>query len=251
MPFVYLLRCSDDSLYCGWTTDVDRRLAAHRAGNPQSLHKEPTPGRAGGGDRRSRPLRRAARGGTHQAAFARGQARAGRRPGLVSGTCPTPARRRDRSCWTRWERRPRRSGLRSRPWERRTSSWTSRMRIGSRRCSSGRCRSRSVGRRAPTPPSPSGTACQAEPSNQLRRACPRPVRKASSTARSGPRPMRTPPWPGCRIRDDRRRWVTWTCELPCATFERYSVTCERTPSRSSERWGVARPGRTEAPAVVA
>jgi putative endonuclease len=32
MAFVYLLRCADDSLYCGWTTDVDRRLAAHRAG---------------------------------------------------------------------------------------------------------------------------------------------------------------------------------------------------------------------------
>ena len=32
MPFVYLLRCADDSLYCGWTTDVERRLAAHRAG---------------------------------------------------------------------------------------------------------------------------------------------------------------------------------------------------------------------------
>jgi putative endonuclease len=30
--FVYLLRCADDSLYCGWTTDIDRRLAAHRAG---------------------------------------------------------------------------------------------------------------------------------------------------------------------------------------------------------------------------
>ena len=30
--FVYLLRCSDDSLYCGWTTDVPRRLAEHRAG---------------------------------------------------------------------------------------------------------------------------------------------------------------------------------------------------------------------------
>jgi putative endonuclease len=30
--FVYLLRCADDSLYCGWTDDVDRRLAAHRAG---------------------------------------------------------------------------------------------------------------------------------------------------------------------------------------------------------------------------
>jgi putative endonuclease len=33
MPYVYLLRCSDDSLYCGWTTDVERRLAAHREGS--------------------------------------------------------------------------------------------------------------------------------------------------------------------------------------------------------------------------
>jgi putative endonuclease len=32
MAFVYLLRCADDSLYCGWTTDVERRLGAHRAG---------------------------------------------------------------------------------------------------------------------------------------------------------------------------------------------------------------------------
>ena len=32
MPYVYLLRCADESLYCGWTTDVERRLAAHGAG---------------------------------------------------------------------------------------------------------------------------------------------------------------------------------------------------------------------------
>jgi putative endonuclease len=32
VAFVYLLRCADDSLYCGWTDDVERRLAAHRAG---------------------------------------------------------------------------------------------------------------------------------------------------------------------------------------------------------------------------
>ena len=32
MAFVYLLRCADDSLYCGWTTDMDRRLAAHQSG---------------------------------------------------------------------------------------------------------------------------------------------------------------------------------------------------------------------------
>ncbi len=30
--WVYLLRCADGSLYCGWTNDLDRRLAAHAAG---------------------------------------------------------------------------------------------------------------------------------------------------------------------------------------------------------------------------
>jgi putative endonuclease len=28
---VYLLRCADGSLYCGWTVDVAQRLAAHNA----------------------------------------------------------------------------------------------------------------------------------------------------------------------------------------------------------------------------
>jgi putative endonuclease len=32
VPYVYLLRCADDSLYCGWTTDLARRLAEHQAG---------------------------------------------------------------------------------------------------------------------------------------------------------------------------------------------------------------------------
>ena len=32
MAFVYLLRCADGTLYCGWTTDIERRLAAHRSG---------------------------------------------------------------------------------------------------------------------------------------------------------------------------------------------------------------------------
>ena len=30
--FVYMLRCADGSLYTGWTVDVQRRLARHRAG---------------------------------------------------------------------------------------------------------------------------------------------------------------------------------------------------------------------------
>jgi putative endonuclease len=32
MAYVYLLRCGDDSLYCGWTVDLDARVAAHDAG---------------------------------------------------------------------------------------------------------------------------------------------------------------------------------------------------------------------------
>ena len=30
--YVYLLRCRGGSLYCGWTYDVEARLAVHRAG---------------------------------------------------------------------------------------------------------------------------------------------------------------------------------------------------------------------------
>ena len=32
MAFVYILQCSDGTLYTGWTTDMERRLAAHNAG---------------------------------------------------------------------------------------------------------------------------------------------------------------------------------------------------------------------------
>jgi len=30
--WVYLLRCRDGSLYTGWTTDLERRIARHEAG---------------------------------------------------------------------------------------------------------------------------------------------------------------------------------------------------------------------------
>ncbi|HTA14566.1 MAG TPA: GIY-YIG nuclease family protein [Solirubrobacteraceae bacterium] len=30
--WVYMLRCCDGSLYTGWTSDLDRRLARHSAG---------------------------------------------------------------------------------------------------------------------------------------------------------------------------------------------------------------------------
>ena len=32
MYFVYLLRCADGTLYCGYTTDLKRRLNAHNSG---------------------------------------------------------------------------------------------------------------------------------------------------------------------------------------------------------------------------
>lgn len=34
--FVYVLRCGDDSLYTGITTDVCRRLAEHASGGPRA-----------------------------------------------------------------------------------------------------------------------------------------------------------------------------------------------------------------------
>ena len=32
MAHVYLLRCADGSLYCGWAADLERRLIQHRCG---------------------------------------------------------------------------------------------------------------------------------------------------------------------------------------------------------------------------
>lgn len=32
MPFVYILECADGTLYTGWTTDLERRLRQHNAG---------------------------------------------------------------------------------------------------------------------------------------------------------------------------------------------------------------------------
>jgi len=43
MPYVYLLRCADGSLYCGWTTDIQRRLAAHRAGTASRYTRSRSP----------------------------------------------------------------------------------------------------------------------------------------------------------------------------------------------------------------
>lgn len=32
MPYTYILRCADGTLYAGWTNDLERRLRAHRQG---------------------------------------------------------------------------------------------------------------------------------------------------------------------------------------------------------------------------
>jgi putative endonuclease len=41
--FVYLLRCADGSLYCGWTTDPERRLRQHQAGTASRYTKRRRP----------------------------------------------------------------------------------------------------------------------------------------------------------------------------------------------------------------
>ena len=32
MNYVYILRCGDNSLYCGWTTNLEARIVKHNAG---------------------------------------------------------------------------------------------------------------------------------------------------------------------------------------------------------------------------
>lgn len=42
-PCTYMLRCSDGSLYTGWTNDITKRLAAHNAGKGAKYTKSRTP----------------------------------------------------------------------------------------------------------------------------------------------------------------------------------------------------------------
>lgn len=32
LNYTYILKCSDDTLYTGWTTDIDKRLLCHNSG---------------------------------------------------------------------------------------------------------------------------------------------------------------------------------------------------------------------------
>lgn len=41
--FCYLLRCADDTLYCGISNDLDKRLAAHNTGTAAKYTRTRTP----------------------------------------------------------------------------------------------------------------------------------------------------------------------------------------------------------------
>lgn len=43
MNYTYILRCRDNTLYTGWTTDIERRLAAHNSGKGAKYTKSRKP----------------------------------------------------------------------------------------------------------------------------------------------------------------------------------------------------------------
>ena len=43
MNYTYLLRCNDNTLYCGWTNDLSKRLASHNAGTGAKYTRTRTP----------------------------------------------------------------------------------------------------------------------------------------------------------------------------------------------------------------
>lgn len=43
MNFTYIVRCSDGSLYTGWTTDLDKRIRAHNEKKGAKYTKTRTP----------------------------------------------------------------------------------------------------------------------------------------------------------------------------------------------------------------
>jgi len=43
MNYTYLLKCSDGTYYCGWTNDLEKRVAAHNAGTGAKYTKNRGP----------------------------------------------------------------------------------------------------------------------------------------------------------------------------------------------------------------
>ena len=43
MNYTYLLECSDGTLYCGWTNDLEKRVKAHNSGRGAKYTKSRRP----------------------------------------------------------------------------------------------------------------------------------------------------------------------------------------------------------------
>lgn len=43
MNYTYILKCSDNSLYCGWTNDLEKRVATHNKGQGGKYTRTRTP----------------------------------------------------------------------------------------------------------------------------------------------------------------------------------------------------------------
>ena len=41
--YTYILRCADGTLYCGWTNDIEKRLAAHNSGKASKYTRSRLP----------------------------------------------------------------------------------------------------------------------------------------------------------------------------------------------------------------
>lgn len=41
--YTYIVKCSDGSLYTGWTTDIEKRIEAHNSGNGAKYTKSRRP----------------------------------------------------------------------------------------------------------------------------------------------------------------------------------------------------------------
>lgn len=43
MNYTYIVRCKDDSLYCGWTNNLEKRIESHNAGTGAKYTKTRRP----------------------------------------------------------------------------------------------------------------------------------------------------------------------------------------------------------------
>lgn len=41
--YTYIVRCKDDTLYCGWTNNLEKRIASHNAGTGAKYTKNRRP----------------------------------------------------------------------------------------------------------------------------------------------------------------------------------------------------------------